>query len=88
MHPAVRKTIVGAQKIDGSTLETFRMVIAGYSLQDRVGKVRFFQESFILVVLGMPFLTFGSADLRFAENALGRSLWDGYFRKVALGRVL
>lgn len=30
MHPAVRKTDVGTQKIDGSALETFGMVIAGF----------------------------------------------------------
>ena len=69
MHPAyaaklglrVRETDVGAQKIDGSHLDTFGMVIAGFSVEDKLGKVRFFQETFLLanisleVVLGMPF---------------------------------
>ena len=79
MHPAyakklgflVRKTNVGAQKIDGSTLETFGMVIAGFSLQDKLEMVRFFHETFC-VVLGMPFLTLGSADLLFVEGELVR----------------
>ena len=53
MHPAVRKTDVGAQKIDGSTLEAFGMAIADFLLQDKLGKV----------VLGMPFLTLSSADI-------------------------
>ena len=35
----VRQTDVGAQKIDGSHLDTFGMVIAGFSLQDKLGKV-------------------------------------------------
>ena len=30
----VRKTNVGAQKIDGSTLKTYDMVIAGFQVQD------------------------------------------------------
>lgn len=36
---SVRKTDVGAQKINGSHPETFGMVIAGFSLQDKLGKV-------------------------------------------------
>lgn len=47
LHPAyaakrglsVRKTDVEAQKINGSHPETFGMVIAGFSLQDKLGKV-------------------------------------------------
>ena len=72
----VRQTNVGAQKIDGSHLETFGMVIASFSLQDKLGKVRFFQETFLVadtqikVVLGMPFLTLGNAVIRFAERKL------------------
>ena len=72
----VRQTDVGAQKIDGSHLNTFGIFIAGFSLQDKLGKVRFFQETFLVadikmeVVLVMPFLTFSNADIRFAEQEL------------------
>ena len=38
----VRKTNVGAQKIDGSSLWTFEMVIAGFQVEDKLGRVRFF----------------------------------------------
>ena len=38
----IRKTDVGAQKIDGSCLNTFRMVIAGFQIQNKLGKARFF----------------------------------------------
>ena len=38
----IRKTDVGAQKIDGSTLETYGMVIADFQVQDKFGKARFF----------------------------------------------
>lgn len=72
----IRKTDVGAQKIDRSHLETFKIVIAGFSLQDKVGKVQFFQETCLLantsmeVVLGMSFLILSSVDIRFAEREL------------------
>ncbi len=33
------KTSVGAQKIDGSQLETYSMVSASYSLQDSLGRL-------------------------------------------------
>ena len=56
-----RATNVGAQKIDGSPLETYSMALAGFLLQDSLERVRFFEETFLLadtsveVVLGMPF---------------------------------
>ena len=36
------ETNVGAQKIDGSTLETFGMVIADFQVEDKSGKPGFF----------------------------------------------
>ena len=36
------KTNIGAQKIDGSTLETFGMVIADFQVEDKGGRPRFF----------------------------------------------
>ena len=37
-----RKTNVKAQKIDGSALKTFGMVIADFQVEDKVGRSRFF----------------------------------------------
>lgn len=60
---AVRKTQVGAQKIDGSPLKTIEMVIAGFQIQDDLGRVRFLQETFLWadtslkVILWITFLT-------------------------------
>ena len=34
----IQATNVGAQKIDGSPLETYSMASAGFSLQDNLGK--------------------------------------------------
>ena len=65
----VRPTNVGAQKIDGSTLETFGMVLASFQVEDKLGRPQFFQETFLLadlsmkVVLGMPFLTLSNANI-------------------------
>ena len=37
-----QKTKVGAQKIDGSPLKTFGIVIANFQVEDKGGKPRFF----------------------------------------------
>ena len=45
------------------------MAVAAFSLQNSLGKVRFFEETFLLtdtnmkVVLGMSFLAFSNADI-------------------------
>ena len=72
----VRVTNVGAQKIDGSSLATYNIVIVAFQVVDKLGRSRFFQKTFLLadismeVVLGMPFLTFSNADVQFAEKEL------------------
>ena len=71
-----RKIDVGIQKIKGSQLDTFGMVIANCLVKYKLGRGRFFQKTFLLanigldVVLGMLFLTFSKADIRFAEQEL------------------
>ena len=83
----VRHTNVGAQKIDGSTLQTFGMVLANFRMEDKLGRTRFFQETFLLadisaeVVLGMPFLTLSNADVQFVEKEL---TWRSYTTAEAL----
>ena len=52
------------------------MIIAGFQVDDKLGKARFFQESFLLaetsieLVLRMPFLIFSNANIQFAEKEL------------------
>ena len=64
-----RKTDIRAQKIDGSSLRTFGIVIAGFQIEDKLSRAQFFQESFLLanisieVVLEMLFPTFSNADI-------------------------
>ena len=82
-----RKTNVGAQKIDGSALKTFEMVIANFQVKDKVGRPRFFQETFLVadtkfeVILGIPFLKISNADVAFGEGTL---TWKSYITNKAL----
>ena len=79
------KTNVGAQKIDGTTLETYGMVVFIFSVSDKDSKERLFEEGFLLadvnpdVVLGMPFLTMNNADVDFQA-------WDLQWRLSRLQR--
>ncbi len=78
---STKPTGVGAQKIDGSPLATYGMAVAAFSLQDSLGKVRFFEETFLLadtsmkVVQGMPFLAFSNAGIQFEAEKL---TWRSY----------
>ena len=57
------------------------MVLASFQMQNKLGRARFFQESFLFadttveVVLGMLFLTFSNADMSFSEREL---TWNSY----------
>ena len=71
-----RKTDIEAQKINSSTLVTYEMVIIGFLVEDRLEKVWFFEEIFLLantsikVILEMLFLTLFNTDIWFAEKKL------------------
>ena len=85
MHPAfveklglvVQTTNVGVQKIDGTTLETYGMVVAAFSVIDQADKIKFFEEIFLVInvspnmVLEMYFFILSGADVNF----LKRELW-------------
>ena len=70
------KTNVGAQKIDGSALKIIEMVIADFQVEDKGGRPRFFQKTFLVantkfeVVPEMFFLKISNADLAFSEGIL------------------
>ena len=70
----VQKTNVSAQKMDGSSLKTYCIVIAAFQVCNKLGRFWFFQKTFLLadisieVVLDMPFLTLNNADIKFAEK--------------------
>ncbi len=64
------------------------MTSAKFLLQDSLGRVRFFEKTFLLadtnieVVLGMAFLSFSNADVKFAE--LEKLTWRSYAATEAL----
>ena len=82
----VRMIDVGAQKIDGSSLATYGMVIAAFQVFDKLVCSWFFQKTFLLadismeVVLGIPFLTLSNAYVQFAEKEL---TWKTYTTEEA-----
>ena len=73
----IRPTDIGARKIDGSTLNTYRIVVAAFSVMDKGNWVRFFEETFLVanisleVIFGMLFLTLSGANIDFS----GEKLW-------------
>ncbi len=74
------KTNIRAQKIDGSTLEIYGMVVFTFSVSDKDGRERFFEKSFFMadvkpdIVFRIPFLTMSNADVNFqARNLQWRS---------------
>ena len=70
------KTNVGARKIDGSVLKTFGMVIADFQVENKGGRPKFFEKTFLVadtkfeVVLEMFFLKISNANLAFGEETL------------------
>ena len=72
----IQKTNIGAQKIDGSTLETFGMVIADFQVEDKGGRPRFFQKIFSVtdtqfeVILKMLFLKISNRNMSFDKKTL------------------
>ena len=65
------KTNIGAQKIDGTTLEICGIIVFPFSILDKDNKESFFKESFLLtdvnlnIVFEMFFLTMSNADIDF-----------------------
>ena len=86
----IQKINVGAQKNDGSIQKTFEMVIADLQVEDKVGRPRFFQETFLgantkfEVILGMFFLKLSNADMSFSEIIL---IWKTYTTNKALSTI-
>ena len=82
-----RKTNVRAQKIDGSTLIIFGIVIADFLVEDKDGKPRFFQKTFLVantkfeVILRIPFLKISNTDVVFDKKIL---TWKSYTTNKAL----
>ena len=98
VHPAfakelclsIKPTDVEAQKIDGTMLEIYGMVVAAFLMEDKANQVKFFEKTFLVanvspeIVFGIPFLILNGADIDF----LGRELrWRTYSTKEALPTI-
>ena len=83
----IRPTNVEAQKIDGTMLDTFGIVVTAVSVTDKANRVKFFEKTFLVanvspkIVFEISFLTLSIADIDF----LGRKLrWKTYTTKETL----
>ena len=69
---SIRPTDVGAQKIDGTTLDNFEMVVTPFLVTYKPNWVRFYEETFLVAnvspkeVFGMLFLNLSGADVDFS----------------------
>ena len=69
----MRKTKVGTPKIDGSKLYIFDIVIAFFLVEDKEGKLRFFEKTFLLanismnIALEMLFLILSNIEIDFTD---------------------
>ena len=84
MHPnfaerlglVVQATNVGAQKIEGTNLEIYGMMVVVFSVTDQADMVKFFEKTFLVanvsldVVLGMAFFTLSGVDVDFPKREL------------------
>ena len=72
----MQTTNVGAQKINGITLETFEIVVAAFLVTNQANRIRFFEETFLVanispdVVLRMLFFTLSDIDIDFLKREL------------------
>ena len=70
---SIRTTDIWAYKIDGTTLDTYGIVIAVFSLKDKANLVRFFKETFLVtnisleIVFGMLFLNLTRVYIDFLD---------------------
>ena len=83
----IRPIDVGAQKIYSTTLNTFEIVVAVFSMANKANQIRFFEKTFLLanvsleIVFEMLFPTLSSANVDFLDQKLW---WRTYTTKKAL----
>lgn len=77
----MQKTNVMAPKINKSTLETYRIVITGFQIQNKLKKARFFWNPFLIadtsiqVIFEMLFLIFNKVKVNFAKKKLTKKAY-------------
>lgn len=72
----VWKTNIEAQKVDSTTLETYKIVVSTFSVLDKDGRKRLFENRFLLadvkpdIVLAILFLAMSNTDIDFQDQNL------------------
>lgn len=72
----IQKTEVDTQKIGGSSLEIFEIVIVSFSMDNKASKPWFFEEIFLIaniiidIVLDISFLMLSNAEINFLKQNL------------------
>ena len=67
----IRLMDVGAQKIEGTILDTYEMIVTAFLIMGKANQVRFFETTFLVanvspeVVFGMLFLTLSGVNIDF-----------------------
>ena len=83
----IRTTDIGAQKIDGTILDTFKIVVVAFSVTNKANQVRFLKDTFLVanvspeVIFGMPFVSLSGVDVDFSGWEL---CWKTYTTEEAL----
>ena len=73
---SIRPTDIVAQKIDGITLDTYEMVVAAFSVVNKVNEVKFFEETCLMadvspeIVFGMLLFILSGTDVDFLVQKL------------------
>ena len=69
----IRSTDIKVQKIDGTTLDTYGMIVTAFLVTNKTNQVWFFEETFSManvspeVVFGMLFFILSDADVDFLD---------------------
>ena len=72
----IRPTDIRVQKIDGTMLDTYRIVVAAFSMNNKANQIRFFEKTFLManigleIAFGMLFLTLNDANTDFLGQEL------------------
>lgn len=81
--PTPKPTNVNTQKINNLALKIYEMTTGGFLVEDKLERIRFFKQSFLLadtsleVILKMPFFLLNYVDVNF-KTIIERFTWRSY----------
>ena len=83
----IRSTDIRAQKIDGTMLDIYRIIVIAFSVMDKANRVRFFKKTFLVanvslkVVFVMLFVTLSDMHVDFSG-------WELWWRPYTIEKAL